>query len=48
LWRPGGLKIILGEGAKTGVLNCETKWSKEEREWGDLEPVLLTDSWVAK
>jgi hypothetical protein len=39
----------LGEGAKTLVLNNETKWSKREMGgWVDLESVLLTDCWVAK
>jgi len=48
LRRPGGLKISVGEGAKTGVLSRETKWSKRRRWWGDLELVLLSDYKVAK
>ncbi len=41
LQRPEGLKITVGEGARTGVLSCETKWSKEWRGWGDLEPDMI-------
>jgi hypothetical protein len=42
LQRPSYLKIGAGEGAKTGVLSCETKWSKRWRGWGDLELLLIT------
>ncbi len=29
LQRPSGVQIGVGEGAKTGVLSSETKWSKK-------------------
>jgi hypothetical protein len=48
LQRPSSLQIYEREGAKTGVLNCETKRSKKRRRWGDLEPVLITIYWIAK
>jgi hypothetical protein len=35
-------------GAKTGVLSCQTKWSKKWRGWGDLEPMPIASCKVAK
>jgi len=36
------------EGTRTGVLSCQTKWSKKWKGWGQLEPMIIASSKVAK